>query len=202
MHALPHGRRAGVVGRLKGEGCGRVGEVEGGAARTRDTHLSQNATPPHTCRIKDRSLIRKTMSDNEADALYDNLMDEEEEDLLEEEAAQEEEEEQEGLPDRDEKEPIAILPHDAADSTKANKVKITTRFLTKYERARILGTRALQISMNAPIMVKPGTETDPLKIAMMELRARKIPIIIRRYLPDGSHEDWRIEELEIPGLEM
>lgn len=57
-------------------------------------------------------------------------------------------------------------------------------------------------SMNAPIMVKPGNETDPLKIAMMELRARKIPIIIRRYLPDGSHEDWSIDELEIPGLDL
>lgn len=56
--------------------------------------------------------------------------------------------------------------------------------------------------MNAPIMVKPGNETDPLKIAMMELRARKIPIIIRRYLPDGSHEDWAIDELEIPGAEL
>jgi DNA-directed RNA polymerases I, II, and III subunit RPABC2 len=56
--------------------------------------------------------------------------------------------------------------------------------------------------MNAPIMVKPGNETDPLKIAMMELRARKIPIIIRRYLPDGSHEDWSIDELEIPGLDL
>lgn len=57
-------------------------------------------------------------------------------------------------------------------------------------------------SMNAPIMVKPNGETDPLKIAMMELRARKIPIIVRRYLPDGSYEDWSIDELEIPGLDL
>ena len=71
----------------------------------------------------------------------------------------------------------------------------TTRYLTKYERARILGTRALQISMNAPIMVDLEGETDPLRIAQKELRARKIPIIIRRYLPDGSYEDWSIEDL-------
>jgi len=32
---------------------------------------------------------------------------------------------------------------------------------------------------------------------MKELKARKIPLIIRRYLPDGSYEDWRIEELII-----
>jgi len=75
--------------------------------------------------------------------------------------------------------------------------RITTRYLTKYERARVLGTRALQISMNAPVMVDLEGETDPLKIAMKELREKKIPIIIRRYLPDGSYEDWGIDELII-----
>ena len=73
--------------------------------------------------------------------------------------------------------------------------RVTTRYLTKYERARVLGTRALQISMNAPIMVDLDGETDPLRIAEKELRERKIPIIVRRYLPDGSHEDWGIDEL-------
>ncbi|GBG34655.1 DNA-directed RNA polymerases I, II, and III subunit RPABC2 [Hondaea fermentalgiana] len=71
----------------------------------------------------------------------------------------------------------------------------TTRYLTKYERARILGTRALQISMNAPVMVEIEGETDPLRIAQKELQARKIPIIIRRYLPDGTYEDWKIKDL-------
>jgi len=73
--------------------------------------------------------------------------------------------------------------------------KRTTPYMTKYERARILGTRALQISMNAPIMVELEGETDPLQIAMKELRERKIPLIIRRYLPDGSYEDWTVDEL-------
>mmetsp|Transcript_130247 Transcript_130247/g.376807 ORF Transcript_130247/g.376807 Transcript_130247/m.376807 type:complete len:154 (-) Transcript_130247:20-481(-) len=73
--------------------------------------------------------------------------------------------------------------------------RITTRYLTKYERARVLGTRALQISMNAPVMVDLDGETDPLRIAEKELRERKIPIVVRRYLPDGSHEDWSIDEL-------
>ncbi len=77
----------------------------------------------------------------------------------------------------------------------AKEDRVTTRYLTKYERARVLGTRALQISMNAPVMVDLDGETDPLKIAMKELRERKIPIIIRRFLPDGSHEDWSIDEL-------
>jgi len=75
------------------------------------------------------------------------------------------------------------------------KERITTRYMTKYERARILGTRALQISLGAPIMVELEGETDPLQIAMKELRERKIPLIIRRFLPDQSFEDWAVDEL-------
>jgi len=67
----------------------------------------------------------------------------------------------------------------------------------RYERARVLGTRALQIAMCAPVMVELEGETDPLQIAMKELKKRKIPIIIRRYLPDNSYEDWGIDELII-----
>lgn len=75
---------------------------------------------------------------------------------------------------------------------KAN--RITSRYLTKYEKARVLGTRALQISMNAPVMVDIAGETDPLQIARKELLEKKIPMIIRRYLPDGSYEDWNLDE--------
>jgi len=73
--------------------------------------------------------------------------------------------------------------------------RTTTPYMTKYERARVLGTRALQISMGAPVMVELEGETDPLKIAMKELKAKKIPMLIRRYLPDGSYEDWAVDEL-------
>ena len=75
--------------------------------------------------------------------------------------------------------------------------RITTKFMTKYERARILGSRALQISKNAPLMVDPAGESDPYKLAEMELSEKKIPFIIRRYLPDGSYEDWKVSELYI-----
>lgn len=51
----------------------------------------------------------------------------------------------------------------------AARERITTRYLTKYERARVLGTRALQISMNAPIMVDAGDETDPLEVRSCRL---------------------------------
>ncbi len=87
------------------------------------------------------------------------------------------------------------LAHHGFSKSGAPQERITTHYLTKYERARVLGTRALQISMNAPVMVDLDGETDPLRIAQKELRERKIPIIIRRYLPDGSWEDWGIDEL-------
>ncbi|EEQ33196.1 subunit common to RNA polymerases I, II, and III [Microsporum canis] len=77
----------------------------------------------------------------------------------------------------------------------ANDQRTTTPYMTKYERARVLGTRALQISMNAPILVDLEGETDPLQIALKELNQKKIPLIIRRYLPDGWYEDWTCEEL-------
>jgi DNA-directed RNA polymerase I, II, and III subunit RPABC2 len=70
--------------------------------------------------------------------------------------------------------------------------------MTKYEKARLLGTRALQVSMNAPLMVELTGETDPLEIAMKELRERKLPLMIRRYLPDGCWEDWAVDELIPP----
>ncbi|KAJ1540106.1 DNA-directed RNA polymerases I II and III subunit RPABC2, partial [Nowakowskiella sp. JEL0078] len=67
----------------------------------------------------------------------------------------------------------------------AKELRNTTPYMTKYEKARILGTRALQISMNAQPMVDLHGESDPLVIAMMELRAKKVPLMVRRYLPDG-----------------
>ncbi|KXL44278.1 hypothetical protein M433DRAFT_158755 [Acidomyces richmondensis BFW] len=73
--------------------------------------------------------------------------------------------------------------------------RTTTRYMTKYERARVLGTRALQISLNAPVLVDVEGETDPLQIALKELREKKIPLVVRRYLPDGWYEDWTCEEL-------
>lgn len=95
----------------------------------------------------------------------------------------------------EEPENIEILP--GSDAPVEASKRITTPYLTKYERARVLGTRALQIAMCAPVMVELEGLTDPLRIAMKELKARKIPIIIRRFLPDGSYEDWSINELII-----
>ena len=51
--------------------------------------------------------------------------------------------------------------------------------LSRYERARIIGARSLQIAMGAPVLIG-GTEIDPLKIAMEELILGVIPITVKR----------------------
>jgi DNA-directed RNA polymerase I, II, and III subunit RPABC2 len=108
---------------------------------------------------------------------------------------------EEGAEDDVEKDPNEDVPgdpidtEDKEDQEPKDRPRKTSKYMTKYERARILGTRALQISMNAPVMVELEGETDPLEIAMKELRERKIPFTIRRYLPDGSYEDWGVDEL-------
>ncbi|CAO3571852.1 unnamed protein product [Mortierella alpina] len=80
----------------------------------------------------------------------------------------------------------------------AKEDRTTTPYMTKYERARILGARALQISMNAPVLVELDGETDSLNIAMKELNNKMIPLIVRRYLPDNTYEDWEVSELILP----
>lgn len=54
--------------------------------------------------------------------------------------------------------------------------------------------------MGAPPMVDINDDTDPLLIAKRELKEKKIPITIRRFLPDGTYEDWNLEDLNIPSM--
>jgi DNA-directed RNA polymerase subunit K/omega len=87
---------------------------------------------------------------------------------------------------------------DVSDTAKTNAPpprKQTTPALTKYERARILGTRALQLSMGAPALVDIGNSTNPLEIAARELDQCNIPMIIRRYFPNDDYEDRTLDEL-------
>ncbi|KAL7779525.1 hypothetical protein CFE70_009029 [Pyrenophora teres f. teres 0-1] len=81
------------------------------------------------------------------------------------------------------------------DKRVPNEKRTTTPYMTKYEKARVLGTRALQISGNAPVLIDVEGMTDPLQIAAKELQEKKIPLVVRRYLPDGFYEDWTCEEL-------
>jgi DNA-directed RNA polymerase I, II, and III subunit RPABC2 len=78
-----------------------------------------------------------------------------------------------------------------------NTQRRTIPFLTKYEKARIIGKRAMQISKGSPPLVEIDDLESPIDIAKKELMERKIPFIIRRPLPDGSYEDWRVDELRI-----
>jgi DNA-directed RNA polymerase I, II, and III subunit RPABC2 len=73
-----------------------------------------------------------------------------------------------------------------------------SNFMTKYEKAGIIGRRALQIEQNSPIFVDPKGETNPRRIALMELRAKTIPLIVRRKMPDGSEVDVSVNDLICP----
>jgi len=74
----------------------------------------------------------------------------------------------------------------------------TVPFLTKYERARILGQRAKQIEYGAkPFVSVPENIIDANIIAELELKQKKIPFVIRRPLPSGAFEYWNIKDLEV-----
>jgi DNA-directed RNA polymerase I, II, and III subunit RPABC2 len=73
----------------------------------------------------------------------------------------------------------------------------TVPFITKYERARVLGQRAKQINSGASVFVKvPENVLDGYLIAELELIEKRIPFIIRRPLPNGGSEYWSIKDLE------
>ena len=62
--------------------------------------------------------------------------------------------------------------------------------LTRFERARIIGARALQIALGAPLLVKPPEKmTKPIDIAITELEKGVLPVTVRRKLPDGTSYD-------------
>ena len=74
----------------------------------------------------------------------------------------------------------------------------TLPYLTKYEKARVLGQRAKQIETGSKPFVKiPENIIDSYVIAELELREKKIPFIIKRPIPGGAFEYWNIKDLEI-----
>ena len=67
--------------------------------------------------------------------------------------------------------------------------------LTRFEKARIMGARALQLSLGAPVFIEiPKNATTSLEIAMEELKQRVIPIVIRRTLPNGDYQNIPIDQ--------
>ena len=97
--------------------------------------------------------------------------------------------------DKEDNEPSSLIKKENAKLIPI-KDRRTSRFLTKFERARVIGERAIQISNNSDVYVDvPEGMWDPLKIAEKELKERKIPFVIRRYLPNGEYEDWEVNDL-------
>jgi len=71
-------------------------------------------------------------------------------------------------------------------------------FLTQFEKTKILGFRTNQLSQGARAFIAvPAHVTDLREIAKMELEARRLPFIIKRPMPDGSFEKWRLSDLLI-----
>lgn len=96
----------------------------------------------------------------------------------------------------DEIETLTVIVRDA-NNIIIDPLHKTNPFLTKYERARILGQRAKQINMGAQSFIKiPDNVIDGIIIAELELKQKKIPFIIKRPLPNGACEYWNVNDLE------
>ena len=89
----------------------------------------------------------------------------------------------------------ANSPHEPSEiPSEKGKIMIGPPVLTRFEKARIMGARALQLSLGAPPFIAiPETARISLDIAMEELDKRVIPIIIRRVLPNGDYQNIPID---------
>lgn len=78
----------------------------------------------------------------------------------------------------------------------SEKVTIGPPKLTRFEKARIIGARALQISLGAPILalLEKGV-SDPIDISLIELDEGVLPMTIRRTLPEGRYQDIPLIDL-------
>lgn len=71
--------------------------------------------------------------------------------------------------------------------------------LTRFEKARVVGARALQVSMGAPVLLElPEGTMSPIDIALVELQEGVLPISIRRSLPDGTNQNIPLKWLLVP----
>ena len=88
-----------------------------------------------------------------------------------------------------------IEDHDPVEvPCEKGKITIGPPTLTRFEKARIMGARALQLSLGAPPFIPiPKTARISLDISMEELEQRVIPITIRRVLPNGDHQNIPID---------
>lgn len=74
----------------------------------------------------------------------------------------------------------------------------TYPFLTNYEKTKCISFRASQINNGAkPYILVPTGVNDSYQIAKMELEERRLPFIVKRPMPDGTYEVWRLNDLLI-----
>jgi len=88
------------------------------------------------------------------------------------------------------------LQHEPVEITsKDDRVVTGPITLTRFEKARIMGARALQLSLGAPVFIKiPKNATTSLEIAMEELKQRVIPIVIKRTLPNQDYQNIPLDK--------
>ena len=85
---------------------------------------------------------------------------------------------------------VSDVKHEIQELQSDNKILMGPPNLTRFEKARIMGARALQLSLGAPPFIDiPETAATSLDIAMEELDQRLIPISIRRVLPNGDFQN-------------
>lgn len=66
--------------------------------------------------------------------------------------------------------------------------------LTKYERARLISDRAKQISLGAPVLIDPQGLSTAVALAEKEFELGLCPLKVSRYLPDGTVDEWYLQE--------
>ena len=85
---------------------------------------------------------------------------------------------------------MSDVEHEIKEIVGDGKILMGPPNLTRFEKARIMGARALQLSLGAPTFIDiPETAATSLDIAMEELDQRLIPISIRRVLPNGDFQN-------------
>ena len=73
----------------------------------------------------------------------------------------------------------------------------TMPFITKYEKARVIGERATQLNSGAiPMVEVEPSVIDGYLIALKEFEEKKIPFIVKRPMPNGGCEYWKLSDLE------
>jgi len=92
-----------------------------------------------------------------------------------------------------------IVSKDKTYERLESRKRISSPMMTTHELTKIIGIRAQQLScgMNPMVNVSPDI-MDTKFIAIQELLQKKMPLILRRFLPNDLYEDWRIEDLIIP----